>query len=556
MMTKVRYIIYKLYDLSVNQPFCTAVILFICLFLKLNMTVIIPVTFAIAVLSVLSFNKRYTFLKSLLFVFCFLIFEIINVVLVMKDAMFASLTLLYSGIFIILGILFRAATVFLVYYLTNIILFKIINSKTVGKYTDRFLQFFRKESFVLVLFSVLTVSFSVCYSVKYFITVPVNITSFSELKENYFFGFENKIHLLKDNKLCFMRNNQIIIYDLKNHEIFDKYTLTDFNNIKVNNTEIEVRAENRIFPLSNGNILILQNYIPQKRKDYNYNSKTYIKVYMPKKGEISSFETPLINKFISITEMPDNKILFIGNKEKETYIYDYAHNTFSRSADLNSQRSGASAILLQDGRIFVLGGQTYPNNYAEIYDIKKDVFEKIPLNFNLHNYINTIKLSLLNDGRVLIQCEKANKNEKDGIGSQHGFRTQDGKFITVYPVPYLTIFNPKDNSFEEIDINKNSNHIRVRYETAVLQNGNIIIVGGGYVDKDNSEKRKRMKNTQDILVYNIKNHTVKKTFKDLKYYHYGNDITTVLDDGTVLVTGNIYDVANEKNQIEALRFKR
>lgn len=558
-MIKIRGFLYRIYDLILNNPLCTAVVLFCCLLLKLNIQIIVVITFIMAVLSVLSFNKRYSFLQSFIFAVYFFLFEVISVYFVMQDTMFAPLTLFLHGFFIFAAILLRTLSVFLTYALTNIFLFKIINIEKIKNYTINFVNLFRQESFILVLTCVLVLFFSLHYSIKYFQTVPVKITSFSKLKGDYFYGFGNKIYPLNSNKLCFMKKNQIIIYDLKNHKIYDKYTLLNFDNIFLSNTVIDVRTENRIFPLSNGNILIQRNYIPQKRKDYNYTPKTYIKIYAPKKGELASLEIPFMHNSISLTEIRNNKVFFIDNKEKQAFIYDMNNNTFNRKTELNVERYGeVKTILLNDKRLFIFGGQNYPNNYAEIYDFSKDSFERIPLNFNVHNYINTIKLTMLNDGRVLIQCEKANENEKDGIGNSHGFRTQDGKFLTVYPVPYLTIFNPKDNSFEEIDINKNSNKIRVKYDTAVLKNGNIIIAGGGYIDKSliTKNKRKRMKNTQDILVYNPKTHTIKRTFKDLKYNHYGYDILTVLNDETVLVLGNIYNVPNDKNQIEALRFKK
>ena len=516
-MTTIKNFLYKIYGLILNNPFCSALILLICLVLKLNLHIILIITFIIAVLAVLSFNKRFSFLQSSIFIFFYLVFEILVITFVMKNTMFASLTLIYQGLFILIAILLRALSVFLTYYLTNIILFRILNSEKIKNFTQNFVKFFRQDSFVLILLVVLVLCSSLHYSVKYFQTVPVKVSSFAELKENYNYGFKNEIYPLKDDKLCFKKHNQIIVYDLKNHEVYDKFTILDFNNIFLENTVIKVRTENRIFPLSNGNILIQQNYIPEKRKDYDYNSKTYIKIYSPKKGEISSLEIPFVGTFVSLTELPDNKILFIGNKTNQTFIYDINNNTYYRSADMNYERSGASAITLNDERVFVFSGQSYPNNCVEIYDVQKDTFEKIPLNFKVHNYINTVKLSKLKDGRILIQCEKAMENKNDGIGNSDGFRSPDGNFITVYPVPCLTIFNPQDNSFEEIDINKNSNKIRIGYDTAVLKNGNIIIVGGGYIDKNTQKKRNRMKKTKDILVYNPQKHTIKKTFRDLKY---------------------------------------
>lgn len=545
-MQKIINFTYKIYDLILNNSCCSALFLFFCLLLKVKLPIIIAIAFIMAILSVLSFNKRHSLSSCLVFALCYFVFEFISVILYMKEVIFSSMTWFLHGFFLVAALLYRTLLVFLTYYFANIIFFKIINNEKIKNKIQYFIQFFRQKFFIAVLLSLLALFFALHYSVKYFSTVPVQITAFSDLN---FDGYIDEVKLLNDNKICFVDKNSVIIYDLKNKKIYDKYTLPHYKNIHLENTVISVRTENRIFPLSNGNILIQRNYIPKKRNDFNYEPKTYIEVYEPQKGEISALETPYMRDFTSITELQDNKVFFIDRAEEQTFLYDINNNVFNRSANLYIEKYGASvnAISLNDNRIFVLGGYNHPNNYAEIYDFQKGVSEKIPLNFNLFNGLgSSIKLTMMNDERILIQCEKINEKELDGIGKSDTHKTKDGTFLTIYPTPYLTIYNPKDNSFEEIDINRNSKKIIVPYQSAVLKDDNIIIIGG-YVDKNS--KSRRIKHTK-IFVYDTKNHTIKRTFHDLKYEHYGKDILTVLNDGTVLVTGG------DKNQIEVLKFKK
>ena len=114
------------------------------------------------------------------------------------------------------------------------------------------------------------------------------------------------------------------------------------------------------------------------------------------------------------------------------------------------------------------------------------------------------------------------------------------------------LFNPEDNSFEEINVNRNNKYLREGYDAAVLKDGRILIAGGQYISK---KSYKRAKYANDLLIYDPLKQTFKETSKKLKYNHSGNKILYVLDDGRVLISGHIYVKPTPENQIEEIIIK-
>lgn len=72
-------------------------------------------------------------------------------------------------------------------------------------------------------------------------------------------------------------------------------------------------------------------------------------------------------------------------------------------------------------------------------------------------------------------------------------------------------FNPKDNSFEEIDINKGEEEFRDGYDVLVLNNDRILITGGYNISEGGS------KPAVNILIYDIKTNKLSKASQDFKY---------------------------------------
>ena len=569
-LDKISGICYEIYSCILKKQVLSALIVFSSVFVFKDILfiqglyLIALITAIISALNMLTFNKKATLKECFIFAFYILLFffakDIITVILALKNALFASLTIVYYGIQIALVIIIqnilRTITAFVVYFLTNIILYKIFSSHKFQKTGGKISACLQKPLFSTFLFFIIILCPVLCNTMNYSTATAVEISAFSEIYDYYRYGFgENLINLMPDDRICFLNRDKLFVYDLKKHKLVNEYNIspdTDYTN--------NMSIDTNIFSLKNGNILIRQNIIPQDRSKYLSEAKSMVMIYSLIKNEIiSQISIPLIPDVNNaMVEMPNNKVMFIGgifDKYNKTFILDLNNNTIIPSADLHVDRTNAEVLLLNDGKIFVLGGmfdKDFPDNFAEIYDPKKDVFTKIPLNFTLHDYIRNIKLSLIPDGRVLILCEKVHYKQEDGIGKMHGFRISDDKFVTVYPAPYLAIFNPEDNSFEEINVNRNNKYLREGYDAAVLKDGRILIAGGQYISK---KSYKRAKYANDLLIYDPLKQTFKETSKKLKYNHSGNKILYVLDDGRVLISGHIYVKPTPENQIEEIIIK-
>ncbi|MBN2318603.1 MAG: hypothetical protein JXR49_05980 [Acidobacteria bacterium] len=119
--------------------------------------------------------------------------------------------------------------------------------------------------------------------------------------------------------------------------------------------------------------------------------------------------------------------------------------------NLNRARSGAAAVLLPDGKVFIVGG--YDGSYlasAEIYDPSTGEFELLANQMNdaRHNP-NAI---LLADGRVFVSG---------------GF---NGAFLSS-----VEVFDPVTRRFYDTP---DMNHARDGHTTTLLDDGNVLIVGG------------------------------------------------------------------------------
>lgn len=564
-----------------NSSFCSALVAFIPFFIFKNnsegdIKILIAMIAVLSLFSVLFFNKKvtkiecfkfaiYIFIFSLLINFVLIFFVVLNIIFfsIMMILLKTHQSPLLFDIFRVFARLITMAfsTTFaavLTYYSTNLVFFKIFNLPGMKDFGKKVSNSVKKPIFAVVLFIFVLFASVYSYSVKCITAIPVTITSFTEIFDYYRFSFYSlgnyKIYSLQDNKICFMNLGQdkFYIYDVKNHMLSDEYTLFD----KTKDNDKSCKTD--ILPLKNGNIFIKQRI---STRDKNKFLKTVLKVYSPhKKAVISSIEVPDEDKFNGTqVELRDNRIMFFAssiNGSKRTFVLNPNDNTFEETANLNISRRSTIPILLNDGRVFVFGGAEgiYHENFAEIYNPYTNSFKKVSLNFNVDSYTGKTKLSLLSDGRVLIACERSFLNKKDGSAtSSHRYRNASGSFVTEYQVPYLTIFNPIDNSFEEIDINKkNKGLIRTNYDVAELENGNIMIAGGKYISTITNHNVKKAK---DILIYNTKTHTLKNTNQNLNYEHQYLNTITVLNDGSALIAGFSSDKPTRENQIERIIFK-
>lgn len=210
----------------------------------------------------------------------------------------------------------------------------------------------------------------------------------------------------------------------------------------------------------------------------------------------------------SVVKLQDERVLFAGGFKghnlldriylKSAEIYNPKTNKFTKTGNLNMLRAGAQSILLNDGKVLIVGGlvenkkgQDIPIKSAEIYDPKIGKFE----------YIGDMPISwthalLLKDGRVLLYSSE---------------------YLTT---PILGIFNPETNSFRE-----SSSCLTKRCpDKGILLNDGTVLFAGGNFPGNNPQ------------IFNPQTETLEYTGQ-VNYTSRMNSTVTPLKNGEVIIIG-------------------
>lgn len=161
------------------------------------------------------------------------------------------------------------------------------------------------------------------------------------------------------------------------------------------------------------------------------------------------------------TRLKDGRILITGGHQGRraqmriyagTEIFDPSKNEFTKGADLTIKRHKHDAVLLENGKVLIVGGSDERDSRGayqttELFDPAENRFTK-NADMNLSRYKLNGTAILLKDGKILI-AGGANRAE---------------------------IFNPSKNSFALADGNFDS--ARLFSTATLLQNGKVLIIGG------------------------------------------------------------------------------
>src|SRR6266542_6096976 len=154
------------------------------------------------------------------------------------------------------------------------------------------------------------------------------------------------------------------------------------------------------------------------------------------------------------TRLSDGRVLIIGGENADGFvtaaeIFDSATGTFSISGNLNTPRADHTATRLSDGRVLIAGGRGALGslNSTEIFDPASGAFTSGP---NLNGARSGQSATALSDGRIVF-------DGGDAAGS-------------------VEIFDPSANTFTTFGANLLAP--RVQHGAALLNDGNILIVGG------------------------------------------------------------------------------
>jgi hypothetical protein len=181
-------------------------------------------------------------------------------------------------------------------------------------------------------------------------------------------------------------------------------------------------------------------------------------IYNPSTGGFSStgsMAQPRVNAVATL--LADGRVLVTGgfNFTAETFtnlttaeIYNPATSQFTATASMNVPRTGHSATLLHDGRVFVVGGTSSNIRQAEIFDPAASTFTTLPL--MLVARAQAVAFTLPN-GNVLV----AGGNLQTAAGAEI-FNVNSGQFEAA---PTRTLFSTGTHG------------------AAVLASGRILIAG-------------------------------------------------------------------------------
>ena len=448
------------------------------------------------------FSKKDSILFAILYSFLFLCFEVGYLAKGISASTSGMLTIIYYGESMIIYLAKRFLIWLIaggfIFYLFNFVLTVLMKWEK----TERIFKPFTKllSNLLKTIFTSLLIVFVV--NLYFYLTsVHIKIDSLSELEKSQY-----KIELVLDENRVLLyseKDNKIAIYDTEK-DILQK----DCPELKPIPEGYKKSLNYALYDkLNNGDVFIRNCMISKSRE--NMSLKTYAYIYSPKKNAIVwQAELPKeISFYQSAVVQIDEERLFVAgaDSDKKTYIYNLKNKRIEQKSETIEERIGCEIIKLKNGKLLIWGGYS-SNNSIELYDINKDVFEKIPLGFKQKFHYGCDKLYLLEDGRVVVITTKIEDKEENGVGEY----SSSIYSATGYPVTCVVLYNPDDNSFKEIDINKNSKYKHYNdVSIASTSDGRIIIAGGLLV---NTKSMKPFGYDNKINFYNVKTDKLQKSY--------------------------------------------
>jgi hypothetical protein len=176
--------------------------------------------------------------------------------------------------------------------------------------------------------------------------------------------------------------------------------------------------------------------------------------WQPTKGKLN-----VPRSYHTATLLPSGRVLAaagLGNTEgflKSAELYDPATQVWTFTTDLIKARYNATATLLMDGRVLVVGGDGSLLNSAELYDPGSDQWASAK---NSEYYHLGHTATLLSNGKVLV------------VG---GFRSHFGADLTNE----VEIYDPTSGDWH---IDSTLNVARQNHAATLLHDGKVLVEGG------------------------------------------------------------------------------
>ena len=202
--------------------------------------------------------------------------------------------------------------------------------------------------------------------------------------------------------------------------------------------------------------------------------------------------------------------------------HENEYGKFVRVGDMHYARSGHKAVLLQDGRVLIVGGASEP--VAEIYDPEKRKFYKTGSMIIDRDYYDNYTATLLSNGKVLITGgSKRNKSLKN-----------------------TELFNPKTGNFEK---GPELNLPRAYHTANKLPDGKVLISGGFYKEKITQAELYDPKINEFKLIgemiYPRSQHSAILTSKGV-FFIGGYTNSSIIEKLNKNINSEIFDIDNKK----------
>ena len=250
-----------------------------------------------------------------------------------------------------------------------------------------------------------------------------------------------------------MKMNEKEKEELKKHNLsrlVERYEVLNVNN---NNNENE-RIRQEQLGMNVGNVK------KHKKKNiiaFSYYESQHIYVFNEIKRGIESAYLFVKSSFAFVV-LPDDKIVIFGGKDREgsskdCQVFDFKNKQLTQINDMITPREAASAILLPNGLVFIVGGFSGidATNSCEFYDPIKGIFLPSKAIMSIERVNPAI--SLLPDGKVIV-C--------GGFDGSNSLKSTE-------------IYDPLTDSFIS---GPDMNFERDFCGATLLSNGNVFVCGG------------------------------------------------------------------------------
>jgi WD40 repeat protein len=225
------------------------------------------------------------------------------------------------------------------------------------------------------------------------------------------------------------------------------------------------RAGHRAVLLPDGRVLVIGGWAPD-----SWLPLAIAEIWDPATGAFTSAGTLTTGRSgHTVTPLPDGRVLVVGGNDGRpggaatlgtAEIWDPATGTFAPAGELDLPRSGHTATLLPDGRVFVVGGAgplAQTGRTAEVWDPVSGAFTPAGDLTGNHGAWHTA--TLLEDGRVTVMGGDGYDDTDTG-----GAKPTE-----------VEVWDPATNAFT---LAGSLSDWRWAHQAVLLQDGRVLLVGG------------------------------------------------------------------------------